>query len=50
MRGGDIEHSDLLHTFGMVERVGMRKTEATNAVFRGEQCVEYVYAVLRNDG
>ena len=34
----------------LLERVGMRKTEATNAVFRGEQCVEYVYAVLRNDG
>jgi aminoglycoside 6'-N-acetyltransferase len=34
----------------LLERVGMRRTETTNAVFRGEQCVEYVYAVLRNDG
>lgn len=34
----------------LLERVGMRKTETTNAVFRGEHCVEYVYAVLRNHG
>jgi len=34
----------------LLERVGMQRTEATNAVFRGEQCVEYVYAVLRDDG
>ena len=34
----------------LLERVGMRKTETTNAVFRGEPCVEYVYTVLRNDG
>lgn len=34
----------------LLERVGMRRIETTNAVFRGEQCVEYVYAVLRNDG
>ncbi|MGE4049455.1 MAG: GNAT family N-acetyltransferase [Piscinibacter sp.] len=34
----------------LLERVGMRRTETTNAIFRGEQCVEYVYAVPRNDG
>ena len=34
----------------LLERVGMRRTETTSAVFRGEHCVEYVYAVLRNDG
>lgn len=34
----------------LLERVGMRKTRTTNAVFRGEQCVEYVYTVLRDDG
>lgn len=34
----------------LLERVGMRKTATKNAVFRGEQCVEYVYAVLCNDG
>jgi [ribosomal protein S5]-alanine N-acetyltransferase len=34
----------------LLERVGMRRTETTNAVFRGEQCIEYVFAVVRNDG
>ena len=34
----------------LLERVGMRRTDTTNAVYRGEPCVEYVYAVLRNDG
>lgn len=34
----------------LLERVGMRRTETTNAVFRGEQCVEYVYAVTRGEG
>lgn len=33
----------------LLERVGMRRTETTNAVFRGEQCVEFVYTMLRND-
>ncbi len=32
----------------LLERVGMHKTETTSAVFRGEQCIEHVYAVLRN--
>jgi aminoglycoside 6'-N-acetyltransferase len=34
----------------LLERVGMRRTETTNTVFRGEQCTEYVYALLRDDG
>jgi RimJ/RimL family protein N-acetyltransferase len=34
----------------LLERVGMRRTGTTNAVYRGESCVEYVYAVLRNNG
>jgi aminoglycoside 6'-N-acetyltransferase len=34
----------------LLESVGMRKTETTAAVFRGEQCVEYVYVMRRNDG
>jgi ribosomal-protein-alanine N-acetyltransferase len=34
----------------LLERVGMRRTETTNAVFRGEQCTEYVYALLRDGG
>ena len=34
----------------LLERVGMRRTETTNAVFRGEPCVEYVHALLRHDG
>ena len=33
----------------LLERVGMRRTETTNAVFRGEQCIEYVYAVFRHN-
>lgn len=37
-------------SFRLLERVGMRRTETTNAVFRGEPCVEYVYAVPRSDG
>ena len=34
----------------LLERVGMRRTETTNAVFRGEPCVEYIYSVARGDG
>jgi len=34
----------------LLERVGMQRAEATRAVFRGEQCVELVYAVVRDDG
>jgi aminoglycoside 6'-N-acetyltransferase len=33
----------------LLERVGMRKTETRDTVFRGEQCVEYVYSLLRDD-
>jgi ribosomal-protein-alanine N-acetyltransferase len=34
----------------LLERVGMRWTATTNAVFRGEPCVEHRYALLRGDG
>lgn len=34
----------------LLERLGMRRTETTNAVFRGEPCVEHVYALLRDEG
>ena len=33
----------------VLERVGMRKQEERNAVFRDELCVEHVYARLRSD-
>jgi [ribosomal protein S5]-alanine N-acetyltransferase len=35
---------------GVLERVGMRKLGERTTVFRGESCVEYMYAVARNDG
>ena len=31
----------------LLERVGMRKTESRSAMFRGESCLEHVYAVSR---
>jgi RimJ/RimL family protein N-acetyltransferase len=34
----------------LLERVGLRRTATTNAVFRGEHCVEYVYTVFRGNG
>lgn len=34
----------------LLERVGMRRTETASAVFRGEQCIEHVYEMLRHDG
>jgi len=34
----------------LLERVGMLRTKITNAIFRGEQCTEYVYALLRDNG
>lgn len=34
----------------LLERVGMRRAETRNTVFRGEPCVEYVYVVARGDG
>jgi RimJ/RimL family protein N-acetyltransferase len=37
-------------SIGVLERVGMRKLEERSIVFRGESCVEYVYAVARTDG
>jgi len=40
-----------LPTIRLLERVGMRRTETRNAVFRGEPCLEHVYAVSRqSDG
>jgi RimJ/RimL family protein N-acetyltransferase len=33
----------------LLERVGMRKVETQAAVFRGEPCVEYVYATTRDE-
>jgi [ribosomal protein S5]-alanine N-acetyltransferase len=33
----------------LLERVGMRITQTTNTLFRGEPCVEYVYAVARGE-
>lgn len=33
----------------LLERVGMRMTETTHTVFRGEPCIEYVYEILRGD-
>jgi RimJ/RimL family protein N-acetyltransferase len=32
----------------LLERVGMQRQEERTAVFRGEPCIEYVYAVLRS--
>jgi RimJ/RimL family protein N-acetyltransferase len=37
-------------SIGVLERVGMRKLEERSTVFRGESCVECVYAKVRNDG
>ncbi len=34
----------------LLERAGMRKQEDRNSVFRGESCVESVYAVSRSAG
>ena len=34
----------------LLERVGMRRVETRRSVFRGESCIEYVYAVGRSDG
>lgn len=34
----------------LLERVGMRRIETTQAVFRGEPCVEHVYALCRDGG
>jgi len=37
-------------SIALLERVGMRKVEEQTAEFRGEQCVEYVYALARSNG
>lgn len=34
----------------LLERVGMQRSQTRDAVFRGEPCVEHVYAVARGDG
>jgi RimJ/RimL family protein N-acetyltransferase len=36
-----------LRSIRLLERVGMHKTETRSTVFRGEQCLEHVYAVPR---
>lgn len=36
-----------LPSIRLLERVGMLKTESRNSVFRGEPCVEHVYAISR---
>ena len=36
-----------LPSIRLLERVGMRKTESRSAMFRGEPCIEHVYAVSR---
>ena len=33
----------------LLERVGMRKIETTTAMFRGEPCTEYIYAITRHE-
>jgi len=37
-------------SIALLERVGMRKAEQRTTEFRGEPCVEYVYALPRSDG
>lgn len=37
-------------SIALLERVSMRKVEERTVEFRGEACVEYVYAVPRADG
>ena len=36
-----------LPSMRLMERVGMRMTETSQAVFRGEACVEHTYTVTR---
>ena len=33
----------------LLERVGMRRIETTAAMFRGEPCTEYIYAIARHE-
>jgi ribosomal-protein-alanine N-acetyltransferase len=37
-------------SIGVLERVGMHRQGERTAIFRGESCVEHVYAVSRDDG
>ncbi len=39
-----------LSSIGVLERAGMRRHEERSTVFRGKTCVEYVYAISRDDG
>jgi RimJ/RimL family protein N-acetyltransferase len=36
-----------LPSIRLLERVGMRKTESRSVLFRGQACIEYIYAVSR---
>jgi RimJ/RimL family protein N-acetyltransferase len=38
-----------LPSMRLMERVGMRMTATSRAVFRGEACVEHTYTVTRAD-
>jgi RimJ/RimL family protein N-acetyltransferase len=38
-----------LSSVRLLERVGMRRIETSNTVFRGAPCIEYTYAVTRGD-
>jgi RimJ/RimL family protein N-acetyltransferase len=39
-----------LPSIGLLERVGMRRVETVAAVFRGEPCMEHIYAISRHEG
>jgi hypothetical protein len=51
---GDIQYLQLAPNHRpnvrLLERVGMRRAQTKNAIFRGEPCVEFVYAVARGEG
>ena len=39
-----------LQCIHLLERVGMQKVETQSSIFRGEPCVEYIFALSRHDG
>jgi len=39
-----------LPSIRLLERVGMRRVETVAAVFRGEPCMEHIYAISRHEG
>lgn len=39
-----------LPSIGLLERVGMRRVATIAAVFRGEPCMEHIYAISRHEG